>query len=259
MNTPTTTETAHGLCFDLAEPDPEIIDIRDIAAHLSKINRFSGATRPDWPGYTVAEHSVLVMHYLETLYPGETALHLHGLLHDAHEAYTGDITSPMKNLPGMREVLAPVQEKIQRAIYAALDLDAPTGGESQAVHQADMVVLRLEAAYLMESRGTGEQWSRLPTLDKVAMGILLSGTLEEPLDHEEANTRFLHAYGRLSGKEAPGRKPYSSYREFLVWAQGQALKHEPGNGVRKFKPDSAPQGELLWQNLGNAKHWNARR
>src|SRR5690606_27264624 len=49
--------TCSGIAFDLADPRPEMVDPRDIAWHLSMINRWGGnLTTP----YNVAHHSVLV-------------------------------------------------------------------------------------------------------------------------------------------------------------------------------------------------------
>lgn len=75
-------------------PAASDLSILDIAHHLSIINRWAGATvRP----ISVAEHSLLVVEILER----ECAIHqpavlMAGLLHDAHEAYLGDITTPAK-------------------------------------------------------------------------------------------------------------------------------------------------------------------
>jgi uncharacterized protein len=76
----------------LSAPTPDVIHIRDIAHHLSLINRFNGAT--DTP-YSVAQHSVLVADLLlAKKQPADVCLW--GLLHDAHEAYLGDVTTPVK-------------------------------------------------------------------------------------------------------------------------------------------------------------------
>jgi uncharacterized protein len=76
----------------LLSPTPDVIHIRDIAHHLALINRFNGATETP---YSVAQHSVLVA---DLLLAKKQPAHvcLWGLLHDAHEAYLGDLTTPVK-------------------------------------------------------------------------------------------------------------------------------------------------------------------
>ena len=73
--------------FDLSHPNPEDIDIRDIAHSLSNTCRFNGHTVQH---YSVAQHSILV----SLLCPHE--FRFQGLMHDAHETYMGDITPQVK-------------------------------------------------------------------------------------------------------------------------------------------------------------------
>lgn len=70
--------------------DMQGIHIRDIAHHLSRINRYLGATEK---AINVAQHSVLVSQLCGYKYGRFMTA---GLLHDAHEAYTGDVGSPQK-------------------------------------------------------------------------------------------------------------------------------------------------------------------
>jgi hypothetical protein len=70
------------------EPRSHEILLMDIAHALSLVNRFGGHTvRP----YSVAAHSLLVCDLLPP------PLKLQGLMHDAAEAYVGDIVSPIKS------------------------------------------------------------------------------------------------------------------------------------------------------------------
>jgi len=87
-------ETESGVAFDLLTPRAEDVRIEDIAGHLSKINRYAGATIGAI-GYTVAQHSVHVSRILET-WGAPLAVQREGLLHDAPEAYYGDVSSPVQ-------------------------------------------------------------------------------------------------------------------------------------------------------------------
>lgn len=65
----------------------------DIANALAKINRFTGHTSRL---YSVAEHSLLVCHIALRHFNATPAQALLALWHDAHEAYTGDLSTPGK-------------------------------------------------------------------------------------------------------------------------------------------------------------------
>jgi len=102
------------LCSDIEDSS---ISVLDIAAHLAKINRWNGATlRPN----SVAEHSLLVVEIAQR----ELAMHqpellLCALLHDAHEAYCGDVVTPMKEALGApaRNIEAPLYLKVMRRFH----------------------------------------------------------------------------------------------------------------------------------------------
>lgn len=66
----------------------------DIAHHLALTNRYNGGTcRP----YSVAEHSLLVADIAERE-GASPIVQLAALMHDAHEAYVGDLSSPIKQV-----------------------------------------------------------------------------------------------------------------------------------------------------------------
>lgn len=85
--------------INIREPDPSAIDIRDIAHGLATLNRFGGRAR--YP-ISVAEHSVMCKRTAEaTLQSVEVQRAL--LLHDAGEAYVGELSCDLKHLDIMEE------------------------------------------------------------------------------------------------------------------------------------------------------------
>lgn len=71
-------------------PDDATVDLGDVAHHLSLVCRFGGACSRH---YSVAQHCVLVSRVVPATHA------LAGLLHDAAEAYIGDVVSGLKRLP----------------------------------------------------------------------------------------------------------------------------------------------------------------
>lgn len=97
--------TFTGRAFYPMDPDPEQIDILDIAHALSMACRYAGHVRHF---YSVAEHSV----YISRAVPAPYALA--GLLHDATEAYMGDMVRPLKKM--MPEYRA-AEDRLERVIF----------------------------------------------------------------------------------------------------------------------------------------------
>jgi hypothetical protein len=150
--------TASGRAYHFLTPSPAEIEIRDIAAHLARLARFNGATRGF---YSVAQHSVQVADLLPMTHDG--ALQLYGLLHDAHEAYLGDSTTPLKKA---RRALAGVKpdeadpdtrlaQRCQRTIHEALGLPEPDAEEQRLVREADFLAFAIERRDLMPSPRPG--------------------------------------------------------------------------------------------------------
>lgn len=131
--------TASGKHFDLLDPKPEQVDHRDIFAAISKLCRFTGHCIE---AYTVGQHSLLVM----SLVPPE--FRLEALMHDAAEAYTGDVGTPMKvaledlGCTAFREI----EHRIEAVVRGKYGLPAKLSPE---VKHADLVALGLEKRWLM--------------------------------------------------------------------------------------------------------------
>ena len=111
--------------FDLVNPSPEQVDFLVIACSLGKLCRFAGHTKGH---YSVAEHSFRLAIAVE-LAGGNEAAQLQALLHDAHEAYTGDITRPMRNaieslsLQAI-EAIEAIENRVAFAIFQKADCTA---------------------------------------------------------------------------------------------------------------------------------------
>lgn len=113
---------------------PEDIDIRDIAHALACCNRFAGhCKRP----ISVAQHSV----YVSRLCRDEpNGAGLQGLLHDASEAYLGDVTKWLKaTIPFAAYRQA--EDLIERQIYEKFQCELTM---LPAVASADKLMLRFE-------------------------------------------------------------------------------------------------------------------
>ena len=79
--------TYSGKTLSFIDPQPDDIDIKDISHHLGRICRFNGACQPF---YSVAQHSIFVSDQVDA------PIQLSALLHDAGEAYYGDMSTPFK-------------------------------------------------------------------------------------------------------------------------------------------------------------------
>ncbi len=86
--------THSGKAFSPLYPRVEDVDLNDIAWSLAHTLRYKGHIQP---AVSVAEHSILVKDIIERLWP-ESGMAVCGLLHDACEAYTQDIPSPIRRM-----------------------------------------------------------------------------------------------------------------------------------------------------------------
>lgn len=122
-------ETFRGVKFYPQDPLPGEILIEDIAHALSNLCRFGGHSDAF---YSISQHSVLV----SELVPRE--MKLTALLHDASEAYIGDVIRPIK--PYLPEYIA-FEHRIMTAISIRFGLKWPMPKE---VKEADNLALAIE-------------------------------------------------------------------------------------------------------------------
>lgn len=104
--------------------------IEDIAFALANINRYGGHAGL----YSVAQHCVLVSMQLQP------DLKLSGLLHDAPEAYLGDIPSPLK-------ALLPDYKVLEQQYHEVIDIHFDVWTQHKKVKEADLRMLITEAQH----------------------------------------------------------------------------------------------------------------
>lgn len=117
--------TLSGQFFDPLNPEDYTYNIDEIATALSNLCRYTGHVNSF---YSVAEHSVLVSRSVPDTH------RLAALLHDASEAYLGDMARPVKQLfPRYKQL----EESCQKEIFKQFNLDWPM---HESIHEADMRV-----------------------------------------------------------------------------------------------------------------------
>lgn len=190
-------ETHSGRIVDVWRTDPETIHLPDVAWHLSRIARFNGATLG--PVYSVAQHSLFVAVLVQQFYRvDDPVVVLQALLHDAHEAYLGDILTPVKNIPGMRAVLYRAEAQLIDVMHEALGVPPPWGGNVDVIRQADHLALAIEAWHLVHSRGA--TWQGARNIHPKAMGLFVA-----PRPSDQTHDAFLEMFGRLERALNPSR------------------------------------------------------
>jgi len=144
--------TYTGKHFHYLDPQPEEIDIIDIAHSLSLTCRYGGHCKQF---YSVGDHSIRVAEIVPD------GLKLRALLHDAAEAYLTDLPRPIKyDIPEFR-----IRENIiQRTIEAKFGIKTSRSPlipdpDKKIIKWADNILLATEARDMMHDM---VDWSALP-------------------------------------------------------------------------------------------------
>lgn len=130
--------------FDFNDPWSYDYNAEELAHSLSNICRYTGHCSPF---YSVAEHSVLVSRVV----PPEYALE--GLLHDASEAFCGDVSKPLKEMIG--SVYKDIENEVQAAISHFFGIQYPYPPE---VHKADGALYWAERKTVAKSKVFDVLW-----------------------------------------------------------------------------------------------------
>lgn len=198
--------------FDLEHTTPSMVDSRDVALGLSRQARYNGFTTKY---YSVAEHSVLMSAYLLKKHH-DPVLAMKALIHDASEAYLGDMVTPLKMMiPEFRAW----EDRLQIACIKALipKLGAwyranvvPSQRHKDIIHTADQRI-RIDETNALFSNGALDNWARNNAqelkIDHQPLGVW---TADSGWDYSMAEQKWLNNYNMLRselehGVPAPGR------------------------------------------------------
>lgn len=124
------------------------VRLDEIAHALANVCRFGGHCREF---YSVAQHSVLCYDIMRDLTDDPT-MHLVALLHDASEAYVGDMPKPLKDCFPEFEAF---EFNIQHAIADHFGFDVSLVG-SKLMKLVDEMALKTESDVLIDK--TGRVW-----------------------------------------------------------------------------------------------------
>ena len=164
-----------GAYFDLLHPQPDQFTLADIAGALSKICRFGGQVDRF---YSIAEHSYWCAWQAKQDGLSED-IQRACLMHDAAEAFIGDVVKPLK-------IMLPEYAKIEARIEAVIAGKYGLDFTHKAVKQIDRELLIAERRALFTRDGV--KWSGEG--DVRSLKVPISGWL-----HRQSETVFL---GRAS-------------------------------------------------------------
>lgn len=175
-----TIKVASGHYVDLLNPDPATIDIESIAKALSKICRFGGHC-PRF--YSVAEHSILACNL--ALNDGVRGKELMAvLLHDAAEAYIGDMVKPLKVL---MDQYRESEEKVEAAVAKRFNVNFNLFRGT--IKRYDRAMLKAEKMFFWPH--DTEEWSGFGEIEEVDVEI-------KALQPDDVERQFLLSFEFVS-------------------------------------------------------------
>ena len=175
-------QTVSGRWFNPFDPDPEQLDIGDIARALANLCRFGGHCRAF---YSVAQHSVIVSELVEAR-GGDAEDVFAALMHDAAEAYLGDMPHPLKHRSPLGAAFREAEAHLEQVLRERFSIKA----DVPEVKRADRALLATERRKL-----STEDW-RWPELEGVE-ALELEFT---PWPADEAAGRFLRRYAEVEAR-----------------------------------------------------------
>lgn len=169
-------QTYTGHAFPLLDPSPKDIFLEDIAHALAYTNRFNGhALFP----YSVAQHSLLMVDI------APHGFEMDALLHDAAEAYVGDIVRPLKALlPEFKSIESRIMKAIEDRLHRPCTPD-----RRRVIRDLDLAMLAAERNHVMAP--SKEAW---PSIE----GVEPAKVIIDPCWPEFVKANFISTYVKLA-------------------------------------------------------------
>lgn len=169
------------------DPHPEDVDILDIAHALSQQCRFNGMSSEF---YSVAQHSVIVSDLVRIDTNDLMAAYV-GLLHDAAEAYVGDLIKPIKIHLSNFQDLEELNLQVIMESLGAPDFHTYDG----VVKKWDIAAICAERIYFMPKPPIPYDLH-----EKFDGNVIKSIDIIESMSPAKAKNMFLSTYFNLRGK-----------------------------------------------------------
>jgi hypothetical protein len=142
---------------DLNDVKPDDIDLDDICWSLAGINRWGGH---GCRTYFVTDHAESVYKAMreDSIHNRNLATPIElfwGLLHDGHEAYSNDLSAPLKYyLAQFTNALTLLEQRIDKAIAQHFGISEIPYNESM-IHEYDMLAREQEYGFLFDGKSNG--------------------------------------------------------------------------------------------------------
>jgi 5'-nucleotidase len=180
-------QTVSGRWVNPFDPDPSQLDAGDIARALANQCRFGGHSRVF---YSVAQHAVIVSELVEQR-GGDVEDVFAALMHDATEAYLGDMPHPLKHRSPLGAAFKQAEDHLERALRERFQIkpDVPE------IKRADRALLATERrAFSAEDW----HWPELEGVEPVDLEL-------QAMSPDEAAEAFAQRYAGLDARRRVAR------------------------------------------------------
>lgn len=197
--------------FDPEDPDPGKLEPDFLAESLSTEFRYSGATEPL---ISVAEHSVYAARLAQEAGYG-LDMQMYALIHDAAEAFTGDMLKPLKStIEGFDEFEERWDGFIDDFISLETPLEGPDESDEYIVKNIDLELYRDEVVRVLD----GMSQENIDGIDFDRDGMDEIPDAKEVTDYgtgiQEAEEMFRQEYDRIYS-ELMTSKAFEAYSDWI--------------------------------------------